>query len=140
MKRQDSTAPFRQLARFLALLGIVLLTVMGSPVTFPALAAATPHGSPHIIAATVTSNMANGSYSLTPASRAATSVVRKLCSNAYLYSSPEGPGRRYLRTVHEGRGFRVYYYGQDSQGRWWAYGHSAEAPNTNGWILAKHLC
>ena len=70
--------------------------------------------------------------------QAVDSVVRTLCSNAHLYSYPVSGS--YLRTVHAGRGFRVYQYQYDEYGRLWAYGHSAEAPNTNGFILEYHLC
>lgn len=73
-----------------------------------------------------------------PASVAASGQVHTLCSNAYLYDYK--PQWTYLRTVHKNNGFRVSRFSKDGLGRLWAYGHSSEAPKTNGWIRANHLC
>jgi len=69
------------------------------------------------------------------------SVVGNLCSNAYLFANFDlFGGYNYLRTVHKGRGFRYYSVKYDFYGRQWVFGHSAEAPLVNGWILSYHLC
>ena len=71
------------------------------------------------------------------------SYVVTLCNSAYLYNWPyQEAGRKFLRIVTEGRGFRVFgrpVY-RISDNSWWVYGYSAEAPRTSGFILAKHLC
>jgi hypothetical protein len=62
-------------------------------------------------------------------------------SNGYLFASADYPngGYFYLRTLHAGRGFRYHGYGQtDMYGRWWIYGHGAEDPAQDGWILKAH--
>jgi len=62
-------------------------------------------------------------------------------SNGWLFSSWDGNGGvGYLRTLHAGRGFRYHLsYMHDSQARLWYFGHGAEAPEQDGWILASHL-
>ena len=68
-------------------------------------------------------------------------ILCMLTSDAWLYASvdPWG-GNVYLRTLHAGRGFRWHYYGtNDEYGRPWYYGHGAEAPDQDGWVLGDHL-
>lgn len=118
-----------------------ILTAMSGPTATPALAApisVNTHVTEMVLGtAQLQTSLHNptGSSALT-----ANSVVRKLCSNANLYTYYYYGGSGYLRKVHAGRGFRVYVYQIDYRGRLWAYGHSAEAPTTNGWILESHLC
>ena len=82
-------------------------------------------------------------YAQVPDVQPESSSVRKLCENAHLYNYfLPAEGRRLMRIVHEGHGFRVFEYGQERSGlrRVWAYGYSAEDRDMNGWILEKHLC
>jgi hypothetical protein len=60
-----------------------------------------------------------------------------LCSNAYMYNYPLG---NHIATVHSGHRFRVHVWGRDSYNRLWAYGHSGENSDRDGWILASHFC
>jgi hypothetical protein len=86
-----------------------------------------------------------GGGTLVPASPAhATGTFGVLCSvssNGWLFSSWDGDGGvGYIRTLHAGRGFRFHLSSmRDSQYRLWYFGHGAEAPEQDGWILASHL-
>jgi hypothetical protein len=68
-------------------------------------------------------------------------ILCQINSNAWLFGRIDAyGGADYIRTIHAGRGFR--YHGQiftDYYGRNWIYGHSAEAPDTDGWALAWHI-
>lgn len=67
-------------------------------------------------------------------------VLCGLNSNAWLFATVDDYGGAfYLRTVHAGRGFRVHGGGNDLYNRMWYYGHSAEAPHQDGWVLASHV-
>ena len=68
-------------------------------------------------------------------------VVCNLNSNAWLFAAVDGNGGYFvLRTLHAGRGFRWHGQGvNDYYGRNWFYGHGAEAPDQDGWVLASHL-
>lgn len=59
-----------------------------------------------------------------------------LNSNAWLRQWPGGP---YLLTLHAGRGFRWHYSGYFDGVNDWFYGHGAEAPGQDGYVLAYHL-
>ncbi len=59
--------------------------------------------------------------------------------NAPLYANVDGSGGSfYLFTLSGGRGFRWsgMAYGIDDQV--WIYGHGAEHPDRDGWVLASH--
>jgi hypothetical protein len=96
--------------------------------------------------------LAAGSATATPSGPAVAtggvgvqSVVCTLTADTVL--RPDYPGGSLDGiTVHAGRGFRVYpetligYHTKPEwQGTFWVYGHSAEAPNTNGWILSSRI-
>ncbi|MEU6073885.1 hypothetical protein [Micromonospora sp. NPDC047074] len=68
-------------------------------------------------------------------------VLCTVSSNGWLFASYDGNGGTgYLRTLHAGRGFRFHLsYVTDSSYRLWYFGHGAEAPEEDGWILASHL-
>jgi hypothetical protein len=58
-----------------------------------------------------------------------------------LFAAVDGNGGYfYLRTLHAGRGFRWHGQGViDYHGRNWVYGHGAEDPDRDGWVLGDHL-
>jgi len=64
-----------------------------------------------------------------------------ITSDGWLYANVDVYGGSFvLRTVHAGRGFRWHGIGaDDGYGRIWFYGHSAEAPDQDGWLLGDHL-
>lgn len=69
------------------------------------------------------------------------SVVCHLNNNANLYTwvyRREG-SVDFLYKASKGRGFRVYAYLTDGRNRIWMFGHSAQKPKVNGWVLAKRL-
>jgi len=62
-------------------------------------------------------------------------------SNGWLFASYDMfGGVGYVRTLHAGRGFRYHLSSvTDTQARLWYFGHGAEAPEQDGWILASHV-
>ncbi len=60
--------------------------------------------------------------------------------NAPLYANVDGSGGSfYLFTLSPGRGFRASGMGIiDNSDRTWIYGHGAEHPDRDGWVLLSH--
>jgi len=93
-------------------------------------------------AAALTMAFAGSAVAATPASASdAPGTLCMLTSDAWLYASVDTYGGSIvLRTVHAGRGFRWHNMGfNDAYGRNWYYGHRAEAPDQDGWVLGDHL-
>jgi hypothetical protein len=92
-----------------------------------------------LISALAVATLAAGSVVATTGPAAASDAPGALCnlnSNAWLREWPSGP---YLRTLSAGRGFRWHWQGYFDGYQDWFYGHGAEAPNQDGWVLAAHL-
>jgi hypothetical protein len=63
-------------------------------------------------------------------------AICNLNQNTWLRQWPGGPP---LRTLTAGRGFRYHYTGHFDGYQLWIYGHGAEAPSQDGWILAANV-
>jgi hypothetical protein len=84
--------------------------------------------------------MAVGAFSALGAGTASASVLCNTTENAPFYAGfNAGGGTNYLFTLSPGRGFRAaeVIYG-DTYGREWVYGHGAEHPDVDGWVLKAH--
>lgn len=85
-----------------------------------------------------------GGALVTPSPAHATGTWGLLCtisSNGWLFASYDsGGGVGYQTTLHAGRGFRYHLSSiRDVHGRIWIFGHGAEAPDVDGWILEGHV-
>lgn len=63
-------------------------------------------------------------------------------ANAYYFWRDDDAGAHYfLYKLYAGHHYRVHHTRLDTQGRWWAYGHSDQSGNANqdAYILDSHL-
>jgi hypothetical protein len=84
--------------------------------------------------------VAVGALTAVGAGTASAAVLCDTTENAPFYAGfGAGGGTSYLFTLSAGRGFRAAeeLYG-DTYGREWVYGHGAEHPDVDGWVLKDH--
>lgn len=84
--------------------------------------------------------MAVGAFSAAGTGTASADVLCSTIENAPLYAGYDsGGGTSYLFTLSPGRGFRANNaVWVDIYNRSWIYGHGAEHPDVEGWVLESH--
>lgn len=79
---------------------------------------------------------------LTLATAGPAAATEQLCQtneNAPFYQNVNNDGGvGYLFTLSGGRGFRATGLYSDAYQRLWVYGHGAEHPDREGWVLQAH--